>query len=208
MAALRLAPAASPFFSEGWDVAVVDLARVCAFQPLVHTEDALERTSAVTDLTTAAMITLPLPQDTENLPLTYDQSQKTLTMVSRNPNLRVTAVFCGPVNGQPLLGFHFQMMPSFLQVAEYQGRHYLRDGYHRAYGLLRHGVRRVPAFVRRVASFEQLGIPPGMLPHDAVFGERPPMLQDFLDDAVSGACMRPAHVKALVVTALELSLPA
>ncbi len=207
VAALRLTPAAA-FFSEGWEVAVVDLARVCAFQPFVHTEDALERTSMVTNLITAAMITLPLPKANENLPVTYDQNQKTLTVVSQNPNLRVTEVFCGPVNGQPLLGFHVQIVSSFLQVAQYQERYYLRDGYHRAYGLLRRGVRRVPAFVRRVATFEQLGIQPGMLPHDAVFGERPPILQDFLDDEVSGECIRPVQVKALAITALELSLPA
>src|SRR5579859_4786625 len=35
LAALRLTPAVA-FFSEGWEVAVVDLARVCAFQPFVH----------------------------------------------------------------------------------------------------------------------------------------------------------------------------
>jgi hypothetical protein len=208
LAALRLAPAAAAYFSEGWEVAVVDLTRVCAFQPFVYTEDALERTSTVSDLTTAAMITLPLPQDNENLPVTYDQNQKTLTVVSRNPNLRVTGVFCAPVNGQPLLGFHVQMVPSFLQVAQYQGRYYLRDGYHRAYGLLRRGVQHVPAFVRRVPTFEQLGMLPGMLPHDAVFGERPPTLQDFLDDEVSGECIRPAQVEALAITALELNLPA
>lgn len=207
VAALRLTSAVA-FFSEGWEVAVVDLARICAFQPFVHTEDALERTSVATDLITAAMITLPLPQDNENLPVTYDPNQKTLTVISQNPNLRVTEVFCGPVNGRPLLGFHVQIIPSFLQVAQYQGRYYLRDGYHRAYGLLRRGVRRVPAFVRQVATFEQLGIQPGMLPHDAVFGERPPMLQDFLDDEVSGECTRPVQVKALTIHALELNLPA
>jgi hypothetical protein len=207
VAALQLTSAAA-FFSEGWNVAIVDLARICAFQPVVHTEDAMERTSVVTDLITAATITLPLPQDNGNLPVTYDENQKTLTAVSRNPNLRVRGLFCGPVNGQTLLGFHVEISPSFLQVVQYQERYYLRDGYHRAYGLLRRGVRRVPAFVRQIDTFEQLGIQPGMLPHDAVFGERPPMLQDFLNDEVSGECMRPVHVKALTIHALELNLPA
>ncbi len=47
-----------------------------------------------------------------------------------------------------------------------------------------------------------------MLPPDAMFGERPPMLQDFLDDAGSGAGTHPLDVKALVITVLELNLPA
>lgn len=207
LSALRLTSAAA-YFSEGWEVAVVDLARICAFQPFVRTEDALERTSAVTDLITAAKITLPLPQGNENIPVTYDQNQKTLTVVSQNPNLRVAGVFCAPVNGQLVLGFPVWIFPSFLQVAQYQGRYYLRDGYHRAYGLLHKGVRRVPAFVRQATTFEQLGIQPGMLPHDAVFGERPPLLQDFLDDEVSGDCTQQVQVKALTIHALELSLPA
>src|SRR5579871_4390262 len=45
--ALRATPSAIPMFSEGWDVALVDLTRVCAFQPLVFSEQAVERVQGV-----------------------------------------------------------------------------------------------------------------------------------------------------------------
>jgi hypothetical protein len=54
---------------------------------------------------------------------------------------------------------------------------------------------------------EQMGMPKGMLPHDAVFGERPPTLLDYQDDAVSGSCIRPSQVKLLVINALETTSP-
>lgn len=72
-----------------------------------------------------------------------------------------------------------------LSVARIQGRYFLRDGYHRAYGFLSNGIYVVPAFVREFGATEQLGIPAGMLPTGAWLGDRPPFLPDYIDDAVS-----------------------
>jgi hypothetical protein len=115
--------------------------------------------------------------------------------------------FSGPANGLPGLGFQYGLPASFMQVAEYNGRFFLRDGYHRAFGFLAHGQRRVPVFWRRLSTLEQMGMPKGMLPHDAVFGERPPTLLDYQDDKVSGSCTRPSQVKLLVIHALETTSP-
>jgi hypothetical protein len=90
-------------------------------------------------------------------------------------------------------------------VAGYQGRYYLKDGYHRALGLLPRGISTVPAFVKDIAVYEELGVPAGMLHQDAFLGPRPPTLPDFWDGAVSAQVRLPAVQKRIVVQALEIT---
>jgi hypothetical protein len=90
-------------------------------------------------------------------------------------------------------------------VARYGERVILTDGYHRAHGFLRRGIARVPALVQDVQSFEALGLPAGMLSQDAYLGDRPPLLSDYLDDAVSADARVPASQKLVMVKAIEVS---
>lgn len=50
--------------------------------------------------------------------------------------------------GAPVFGYVLGALPSFMQIAVIDGRCILRDGYHRAVGLLSRGISVVPAFVR------------------------------------------------------------
>ena len=62
-----------------------------------------------------------------------------------------------------------------MQVGRYRGRHFLRDGYHRAFGLLSRGITIVPAFVRDITVFEELMPDPRVqLPQDSYLGLQPP----------------------------------
>ncbi len=207
--ALEASPAAKPMHDEGWTVALVDLTRVCAFQPTVVSDQALARVEAADkdDLASIAEITLPLTQG-EELPVLYDAIHQAWTVTSTNLNLRVIGNV-GPLPVSPLgaaLGFAVVAAPSFLQVGRYNGRHYLRDGYHRAFGLLSRGITVVPAFVRDIAAFEELvSDPRTMLPQDSYQGQRPPVLTDYLDDTVSAAGQVPAVHKMIVIQALELT---
>jgi hypothetical protein len=208
--ALEASPAAMPMHAEGWKVAIVDLRRVCAFQPSVITDQSLARVTDAdgADLASLAAITLPLTQG-ENVPLQYDPIRMAWTASSANPNLRIAAQV-GPLPVAPAgfaLGFALTAGPSFMQVGRYRGRRYMRDGYHRAFGLLSRGITIVPAFVRDIGAFEELVPDPRtMLPQDGYLGERPPVLADYLDDAVSAAVEVPAARKMVIVQALELAL--
>jgi hypothetical protein len=91
-------------------------------------------------------------------------------------------------------------------TGRYRGRYYMRDGYHRAFGLLSRGISVVPAFVRDIGAFEELVPDPRtMLPQDSYLGQRPPVLADYLDDAVASAVRLPAIRKMIIVQALELT---
>src|SRR5437016_1945530 len=83
---------------------------------------------------------------------------------------------------------------------------YLRDSYHRAFGLLSLGITHVPAFVRDITTFEELVADPRtMLPQDSYQGQRPPVLTDYLDETVSAAGQLPVVHKMIIIQALELT---
>lgn len=209
--ALRAVPSAMPLFNEGWDVALVDLTRVCAFQPLVFSDQAVERVQSVDgeDIKSIASLTLPLDVDAQ-LPIQFDPVRQAWLISSENPNLRILGNTAGPMTPGPgaptILGFAVSSMSSFLQVGRHRGRYFLRDGYHRAFGFLSRGITVVPAFVRDIASFEELVPDPRtMLPQDSYQGHRPPVLSDYLDDEVAAAVRVPSVHKLIVIQGLELT---
>jgi hypothetical protein len=200
-------PAAAGLMNSGWKVALVDLSRVCAAQPLVHVDHADARVAGAdpSDMTTIASISLPIARPIQ-LPAMFDPAQKAWILTSANPNLRLTGAgqAIAP-NGAPMFGFTVALITSFVRVARYQSRYILVDGYHRAHGFLRRGINVVPALVGDVESFEALGLPAlGMLPQDAYLGDRPPLLADYLSDEVATEVAVPATQKTLVIAGLEL----
>lgn len=205
---LRQSPGAVQMFAEGWDVQLVDLRRVCAYQPSLFSDQAIQRVSGVdsSDIVGIAGITLPLSSTIE-LPIQFDQIRQAWMVSSANLNLRVAAAPPTPgPNGGPILGFSVLMPASYVQVANYRGRYFLRDGYHRAFGFLSRGIDIVPAFVRELTVFEEM-IPDtrGMLPQDSYQGVRPPVVADYLDTAVATSARVPAPHKMIIIQALELT---
>jgi hypothetical protein len=204
--ALRQDPKSAQILAESGDPKIVDLTKVCAAQPQILVEDALKRVEGVAadDMTALASVTLPLPVP-EQIPIAFDQTKNAWILSSPNPNLRVAGHFNAQV-GPGLQGFGFivTLQKSYLQVAGLDGRYFLRDGYHRAYGLLAAGIRYVPALVKEFESFEQVGLPQGLLPQGAYLGNQPPVLPDYLDNRVAADTNIPIVQKMVVVQGLEL----
>ncbi len=201
-----------PFESEGWSVKIADLGRVIALQPMVFWDHAQERTSSASadKMSDLANITIPIRSATETLPLQFDPARNTWLISSRNPNLKIAGQFNGPVDigaGQKLTacGFLVTVMPSFVQVVRYRGRLLLRDGYHRSLGLIARGITRVPVLFREFGEFEPLGLGVGMLADAAYLGQRPPLLADYLSEAVAAEVNLPATQKMIVVQGMEMN---
>jgi hypothetical protein len=207
---LRRNPQAQPYFDEGWRPALVDLPRVCAFQPSVFTDHAGERVAqvAVGDARALAEVTLPLEPGT---PVTfqYDRARQLFITSIANQNLQVVGAFGGLAPGMPPgtvhMGFQVRVITSFLQVGAVQGRYFVRDGYHRALGLLRRGARYVPAFVREDMLLADLA-GPGALSVEAILGPAPPVMSDYWDDSVAVTAYLPAPRRVISVSASELSV--
>ena len=214
IAALRAHPLGAKVLEEAGEPALVDLRRVCATQPFVHTEDALKRVEGLTtgDWASIAALTLPIPApDPVPLQAIFDPVKQAHVIASPSPNLRVIAVIHNAQiqSGDGLrltaFGFGVALVPSYVSVASLRGRYFLRDGYHRAYGLLSRGITHVPALVREFPNIESVKLQPGNLPQDAFLGERPPLLPDYLLNVVGVDTTAPMTTKMVVVQALEIT---
>src|SRR3989442_4304856 len=204
---LRQHPASAPYFNEGWRVAIVDLSKVCAAQPSIFSDQAVERVVGVDADSIVSLATVSLPKPTPSTPAAqFDPIKQAWVFSSQDPNLRISGQFGGPIQpGVNAFGFVVAVATSMLQVASYHGRYLLRDGYHRAYGFLSRGITRVPVLVREVATFDALGLPIGLLPQDAFLVDRPPLLVDYLNDEVAADVVMPVTQKVVIIQALELN---
>jgi hypothetical protein len=192
------------YFAQGCEVKIAHIDRICGFQPVIFTDSASSRvgTHDPDDLAGIAEVSLPRMQP-QAIRAQFDPLRRCWIVASANPNLRILSQVALRVsnaadgslrlddNGVPVLGFAVAIGESFMQVGRFQGRYYLRDGYHRALGFLLQGITRVPVFVRDVPVAENLA-PAGMLPEQSYLGTRPPQLRDYFDDAVSRDVTLPA----------------
>ncbi len=212
---LRSHPESAHLVAQLGEPMLVDLRGVIAAQKQILVADAEIRVrSAVgTDELGLARITLPLPRR-EPISWTFDAQRNAFIVTSPNPNLRVAGHFNSTVGGEAPgivfdgFGFALSYQRSYLQVAVIAGRPVLRDGYHRSYGLLKAGISRVPAFVKHYATWEDAGMPSGLLPEAVCLGDRPPMLTDYLDDGVAMDRWIPATRRLLLIQAIDLNIPA
>ena len=208
---LEADPQAADYLADGFTPGLVDLSRLCVFQPSVHTDQVAERVAGADtrDVRALAGITLPLAAPPRVIPQ-FDQERLTFTTNLASQNLHIIGAFGGPAEddlppGTVSVGFHLRVITSFVQVASIQGRYFLRDGYHRCLGLIQRGVRYAPALVRRDLPLAEL-VPPGMLEFEVFMGDRPPVLPDYWDERVSCAVPAAAPRKVIIVRASELSV--
>lgn len=199
-----------------WTVGVANLDHVLSFQRQVVLEQIEERTAAVSQDKWDELFLLCLPEarPTEQMGALMEQSGKAITFSSLNPNLRVAGHATQEINvastpnqpGVPMkfIGFVVNLGTSFLQVVEYNGRWFVRDGYHRCYGLMQKGISRVPCVFIKARNFAETGAEqPEFLRFETLFGERPPFVKDFLDDEVSVTVQQRAVRKVVRITAEE-----
>ena len=174
-----------------WRVEWVDLTRVLSVQKMITTDGLDLRVAEATDDPDALVeLCLPAAQPVPPLGAFGDPDGHGFALSSLNPNLRVVGsnvaealVSASPqVPPQKVQAFTLfvSMGASYVQVAQYQGRSFLRDGYHRAAGLLRAGVSRVPAVVIDAPSFQFITSAPGLFDHEAAFSDRAPGAGRFL----------------------------
>lgn len=200
-------PDTEAFRNEKWEIKIADLTKVRAAQPNVAFEQAKERTKNVEQGNILSIANVSLPKAKDSLiPISFDSSKNAWVVSSANPNLRICANFNAPIGpGISGLGFGIALSNSFLQVAECNGHFILRDGYHRAIGLLSNGVSKVPVLTKKFNAYNEMGMPLGLITHEEIFGTRPPFLNDYLNDSVTSIVNTPVFQKTIVIQGLELS---
>lgn len=200
-----------------WSVEWIDLTRVLSVQKLINTDGLGLRVDAVKDDPAAvADLCLPAVQPAPPLGAFTDLDGLGITISSLNPNLRVVGSHVqetllattqdAPPQKMQAVTFFVNMGTSYLQVAHYRGRFFLRDGYHRALGLIHAGVKHVPAILIKAPTFQYVVPTPGLFDHEVAFGERPPLLADFWDDSVAADGTQPAVRKVVRMRAEQFAV--
>src|SRR6266542_3354945 len=143
--------------------ALVGLEHIVAFQQFIDTQFSTETAGRELD---------------EN----NDQVTMSASLSSLSRNLNVVGMHAGQVPGQPFaLSFLVALGGNWVQVIEFEGRYFLKNGYHRVWLLHNRGDQSVPAIVTKATAVEEIGIGPGFFPPALILSERPPLFRHFFD---------------------------
>jgi hypothetical protein len=149
-----------------WDFKLVELDPVLAFQFHVSTERTDDLCASLSDPPTfEELLSVCLPLDLEDPPTQISVQPNSLSMWSPSLNFRVHSFGqVGVDQGQKLAAFGIVVGPAFplMQVIRFDGRCYLRNGYHRAYGLKKKGATKIPCLFFDTEDYSKVGAPGGM----------------------------------------------
>lgn len=186
-----------------WTVAVVDLRCLVAFQRRLQFDDSLPRPSIPLAGDWAGLTALTFgPPRVPNCELSLASPHRAI-VGSSDPNLQIRFSASSPVPALEL-----DAGSPFLEVAEYQNRWFLRDGYHRAYFLLQANITQVPAVVIHARTPAELGnTHPWFFSNDILFGPQPPRVTDFIEPDLVAEYRRPRLYRTFQVTIEESFAP-
>ncbi len=172
-----------------WRAVMIDLKQVLSFQPMVRVDDLDGRVmTARKDIDSLFQLCFPPNVQME---ASFETNEQGHTIITSSPNLTyVPTQLPVQVGGQlvPVPAFVPQFNLGFLNVAHYQGRYFIRDGYHRAAGLLRNNSEPqviIPCILVEAQTLNQTGWRPGMIAEAVLLSDHPPYVSDFWDEEVS-----------------------
>jgi len=199
-----------------WTIGSIDLRHLLSLRWSIVEDDAAKRAEAVAPNDVDGLFSFCLPQPGPGLTLTarIDPDRKALTFRSLDPNFGIGQPLMADIEvaqapGQPgrkekFIGFPLHFGSPFIQVVEFKGRLFLKNGYHRCYGLLQRSIYKIPCVFIRAGDFAEIGTAEtGSIPYDILFGDRPPLISDFLADSVSRTVVRTSQTKLVRVAAAE-----
>ncbi len=186
-----------------WSLGVVDLRCLIAFQRRLIFDPEVSALRVPFGGDWPALTALSFgPAKSVKCDLIRDASANTIVLRSTNPNLH----FRTSSEVATLLSVHAGS--PFFEVAHFRGRWFLRDGYHRAYALLRAHIFAIPAVIVQARTIEELGATrPWFFPEEVLFSDAPPIIADFLDDELVLEYERPKMIKTLRIVLEETLTP-
>jgi hypothetical protein len=191
-----------------WTLAVIDIRRLLAFQRRLVFGFVSQAPILPERHDWPQLISLAIgsQRSTEHVVI-HDRSEEDqldIRLHSSNPDLRLR--LHPKTKGGNLLPLSLYGGSPFFEVAEFRGRWFLRDGYHRAYRLLKAGVDRMPVVVIYARSIDELGATaPWFFNEEQLFSARPPQVTDFLDDNLI-LCYERAALRKVIRIHIEESL--
>ncbi len=178
-----------------WSFKLVEIDPLLSFQQQVFARRAASVTSSVAQPPTIdQMLSHCLPQTLESIDYQVAFGPNRFGIRSRNSNLRVLR--WGPKlhydDGlqHTLAGVGFGATSPLLQVVRFNGRVYLKNGYHRAYGLRRAGATHLPCLFLEGTSWDKVGAAPGSFDQGLLESPNPPTCAHFTQGRAYALSMR------------------
>lgn len=199
-----------------WTVEMIDMSLVQSLQMSIKVDHVDERVAPVlADPAELWELCIPSRQKEPPRGAFKDADQRGYTLSSIDPNLRVAGskvdtmeivTASGPIRVQAIM-FFVSFGNSYMHVARHDGRYFLRDGYHRVVGLMAAGITKMPCVVVELpGTFEELMPGRQSFSREVCFSDRPPLVSDFLDDAVADAFRHPVSRKVIRVRSEEFAV--
>jgi len=115
----------------------------------------------------------------------FNSAQNTYSIVSENLDLRVLANVQGETDvKRKFVGFTYGFGLPQIFAVQFRGLLILKNGYHRAYSLLKKGHRAIPCIVLKTDNFALTGANrAGMFPRDILLSDKSPIMSDYLTRA-------------------------
>ena len=184
----------------GAELRMVRLDALLIFQAKISTDAKRARFLAAYDGSLESLFSVCLPATAQMDPVQVRLSGSVAAISSDNPNLR----FGGFHLSGSALTASFGYRPPWVQVTEYMGRLFVRNGYHRCWALLSEGVEHVIAIVTSARSMEELGAAePGYIAEQQLLAEAPPFLSDFEDPDLYAPGTEEDGRRTITITATE-----
>jgi hypothetical protein len=202
---LRRADLQQEFVGLDWSLGVVDLRRLLAFQRRLALDPARKLIDMPRERDWPALLSLAAgqPRGTEHTlqVRSTNATSADIVLETSNPDLHVRV---DATSGGDLLPLSLFGGSPFFEVAEFRGRWFLRDGYHRAFHLLSAGIHAMVAVVVHARSSEDIGAnQPWFFSEDVLFSTRPPRVADFLSADLTVSYPRPRLTKTILIRVEE-----
>ncbi|HKT19523.1 MAG TPA: hypothetical protein VJR47_15855, partial [Stellaceae bacterium] len=205
-------------FSYKPDFKLVEIAPLLAYQFHVDGHRSGQHCQALQNPTLDQMLAICLPMQQPKLqdqkPI-IDRQAQSISIKSRNLNVR--SLLAGALGYNQtgyesvVAGMQIHVALPFVHVVRFNGRYYLHNGYHRAYGLAKAGATHMPCFLRDASKAEDAGILPEgpvwvTFPLRILEAANPPTVGHFVDGRAYDVKMRSVS-RLLTVTWVETAVP-
>jgi hypothetical protein len=187
-----------------WSLGVVNLRSLIAFQRRLSFDTRIAQPviPAPDDWDALLKLSFGPPKSIEHEAV-HERASDAIILRSDNPNLHLR------VTNDPATPLIVHAGSPFFEVARFRNRWFLRDGYHRAYALLKANVYEVPAVIVEATTLEELGANKSwFFAEEFLFSSNPPRVVDFLNEDLVIEYDRPPLIKTVIITMEETLKPA
>ncbi len=208
---------AEPWFQQfvgatSWDFALVEIAPLISPQVQIMVEHSDGQCAAVgSPPSMRELLALCLPRDKQPPEIRIDLRENGLVVSSADLNVSVQGPLWaevqadGRVRGDVLTGPVVGTRVPTVQVAKFNGRYYLRNGYHRLYCCARKGATHAPCAVIEFDTLDHAIGGISMLSEDLLESDDPPTVSHFINGRGADVQVYRVH-REITVTWTEATL--